>query len=185
MRLRHILAPVVGTVVLIAFAPATASACPWWGGHSGPAYGPGYYAPAATYFPPGPTYYAPPTYYPSGPAPGMAPRAMPSIPTVPAPTTASAVSARDDSFDPPTLTVQPGTTVKWTNNGKHPHTVTDRDGKFDSGDIAPGASYTATFSTPGTYKYYCKHHKGMEGTIVVGQPGAAPGGAGGSKAAGY
>ena len=178
MRCRHFLAPVVWIVVLIAFAPATASACPWWGGYSGPAYGPGYYAPA-------PNYYAPAPYYPSGPGPYPVPRAMPPIPTVPAPTTASAVSSRDDSFDPPTLTVQPGTTVKWTNNGKHPHTVTDRGGKFDSGDIAPGASYTVTFSTPGTYKYYCKHHKGMEGTIVVGQPGAAPGGAGGGKGAGY
>jgi plastocyanin len=94
--------------------------------------------------------------------------------------TASAVSAKDNSFDPPTLNVRPGTTVRWTNSGRNPHTVTDRDGKFDSGDIAPGASYTYTFQTPGTYRYYCKHHKGMEGTIVVGEPGKGPGaGAGG------
>jgi len=93
---------------------------------------------------------------------------------------ATTVNAADDRFDPPTLTVAPGTTVRWTNTGHHPHTVTDRGGKFDSGDVAPGATYSATFSTPGTYRYYCKHHKGMEGTIVVGEPGKAPaGGTGG------
>jgi len=189
MRLRHILAPTLGVVVLIAIAVPTASACPF-GGYGGPAYGPGYYAPAPAYYAP-PTYYAPPMSYAPAPGPymvpNMAPRPMPAIPTVPAPsTTAATVAAADNRFEPPTLNVQPGTTVKWTNNGAHPHTVTDRGGKFDSGDIAPGASYTVTFSTPGTYKYYCKHHKGMEGTIVVGQPGAAPrGGSGAGKGAGY
>jgi len=98
------------------------------------------------------------------------------------PTTAATVAAADNRFDPPTLNVPPGTTVKWANGGTHPHTITDRGGKFDSGDIAPGGTYSVTFQTPGTYRYYCKHHKGMEGTIVVGQPGPAPGG---SKGAGY
>jgi plastocyanin len=50
------------------------------------------------------------------------------------------------------------------------HTVTSNDGKWDSGDIPHGASYEVLFVTPGTYKYHCKHHKGMEGTIVVGEP---------------
>jgi plastocyanin len=107
---------------------------------------------------------------------------MPPIPTVPAPTTATTVTAADNRFDPPTLAVQPGTTVKWANGGSHPHTVTDRAGKFDSGDIAPGGTYSVTFQTPGTYRYYCKHHKGMEGTIVVGSGGPA---AGARKEGGY
>src|SRR5262245_32080859 len=175
MRCRCLLAPAIGAIVLIA-VPA-ASACPWWGGggHYQPMYGPGNYQPA-------PTYYAPPTYYPTGPAPGTAPRAMPPVPTVPAPsTTATAVSAADNRFEPPTLNVAPGTTVRWTNKGNHPHTVTDRGGKFDSGDIAPGGTYSVTFQNPGTYRYYCKHHKGMEGTIVVGEASKAPaGGTGGS-----
>jgi len=37
MRVRHILAPTLGVVVLIAIALPTASACPWFGGHGGPA----------------------------------------------------------------------------------------------------------------------------------------------------
>jgi plastocyanin len=186
MHLRHFLAPAVGAIALIA-VPA-ASACPRWGGggYYQPMYGSGYYQPAPMYYPPAPTYYAPPTYYPTAPAPGMAPRAMPPVPTVPVqPTTATTVGAADNRFEPPTLNVAPGTTVRWTNTGKHPHTVTDRGGKFDSGDIAPGGTYSVTLSTPGTYRYYCKHHKGMEGTIVVGEPGKAPaGGTGGSGSSG-
>lgn len=176
MRVRYFLALAAGALLLVMVAPPTARACHWWGHHR-PAYGPMYYAPA-------PAYYAPPMYAAPAPGPYLMPGPMPPVPTVPAPpATAAAVAAADDRFDPPTLTVQPGTTVKWTNAGKHPHTVTVRGGKFDSGDVAPGGTYSVTFQTPGTYRYYCKHHKGMEGTIVVGQPGPSP--SGGAKGAGY
>jgi len=164
----------------------------WGMGYGGPRYmapGPAYYGPGPAYAP-GPVYTAPRYYAP--PAPAMVPgpmtpgavapgtiRMMPGTGgPVPMPGTTtvagSTVSAQDNTFDPPTLNVRPGTTVRWTNTGKNPHTVTDRDGKFDSGDIAPGASYTVTFQSPGTYHYYCKRHKGMEGTIVVGEPGKGP-----------
>src|SRR5947209_8272242 len=153
MRVRYLFALPLGAVLLILVAPQAARACHWWH-HHGATYGPVYAAPA-------PMYYTPPPYFaPGPPAPQMLPGAM--VPTVPVrPTTAATVVAADDRFDPPTLTVAPGTTVKWTNAGKHPHTVTDRGGKFDSGDIAPGGTYGVTFQTPGTYRYYCKHHKGM------------------------
>jgi plastocyanin len=84
------------------------------------------------------------------------------------------VAAKDNSFDPNTLRIRPGTTVRWTNVGMHLHTVTSSDGKFDSGDIPHGGYYEVQFVTPGTYRYHCKHHKGMEGTIVVGEPGPGP-----------
>ncbi len=189
IRIRQLLALTLGVLAVIAVALPTASACPWGGGHFGPAYGPGYgpaYGPAGPigYAPP---MYAPPMYYgPAQPAPQMLPGGM--VPTVPVrPMPGPMVTARDDMFEPATLNIQPGTTVRWVNDGKHPHTVTDRGGKFDSGDIAPGSSYSATFQTPGTYKYHCKHHKGMEGTIVVGQTGSAPaaGGVGGAKGPSY
>ena len=95
------------------------------------------------------------------------------------PTTTVDVSIQDNSFQPPTITVQPGSTVRWTNNGSHNHTVTAQDNSWDSGDIAPGATYSATFQRPGTYSFYCRHHAGMQGTIVVGggsAPVAQPGG---------
>lgn len=187
MRFRYLFgALALGTLVIVSITPEPAQGCHWFGGghgygSRGYGYGyaapmPGYYAPPAAYsVAPGP---APGPYY--TPAPGVAPgpRPMPA----PSATTANTVSAKDNSFDPATLNVQVGTTVRWVNNGSHPHTVTSNDGKWDSGDLAPGASYTVTFMTAGTYKYHCKHHKDMVGTIVVGEPGKAPvGGGTGSK----
>jgi hypothetical protein len=78
------------------------------------------------------------------------------------------VTAYDNSFEPQTIHVQPGTTVRWVNRGRHAHTVTAEDDRWDSGDIRPAASYTATFQRPGTYDYFCRHHEGMRGTVVVG-----------------
>ena len=118
--------------------------------------------------------------------PGTTITPMPGVPTGPtpgAPMTSSSVSAKDNVFDPATITVQPGTTVRWVNNGQHPHTVTARDGSFDSGNIAPGGSFTHTFSTAGAVRYYCKLHKGMEGTVVVGEPKKMPAGGGGGTPA--
>jgi plastocyanin len=73
-------------------------------------------------------------------------------------------------FKPKSITVTPGTTVRWTNHGEEVHTVTSREGRFDSGDLAPKGSYSVTFVTPGTYHYFCRPHEkmGMVGTVVVG-----------------
>jgi plastocyanin len=128
------------------------------------------------YYAPAPATYAPPVYYHPGPMsrqPHSYPAPMYGQPFVgrpsgPAqPTTAASVGVSDNTFRPPTLTVLPGTTVRWVNSGRHTHTVTSDDGRWDSGDIPPGGSYTATFQQPGTYPYHCRHHKGMQGTVVV------------------
>ena len=107
--------------------------------------------------------YAPaaPSYYPQ-PMPGMVARPMPVAPTN--------VTAKDNVFEPISVTIQQGTTVSWVNSGKNIHTVTSDNGKFDSGDIPPGGVFRATFVTPGTYKYHCKHHRSMVGTIIVEAP---------------
>ena len=86
------------------------------------------------------------------------------------PTTTTTVGAYDNRFTPQSINVQPGTTVRWLNYGQHPHTVTADDGSWDSGDIQPGASYSATFNNPGTYYYYCRHHMQdrMRGVVNVG-----------------
>jgi len=190
MRFRYTTAAALGLLALIVIALPTASACPWGGGgYGGPAYGPAYapaYGPAygPAYYPGPQMGYGPPMYYgPGAQPPQLLPGGMP--PTVPVrPMPGPTVTASDDKFEPATLNVQPGSTVRFVNNGQHVHTVTDHGGKFDSGDIQPGGNYTVTFQTPGTYKYHCKHHKGMEGTIVVGEAGKAPA-AGAEKGAGY
>ncbi len=93
------------------------------------------------------------------------------------------VSMEDNYFAPANITVEPGTTVTWVQNGENPHTTTSYDGLWDSGMIegGSGGTYSYTFEEPGTYSYYCIPHEdqGMVGTVTVtgGQePLAATGG---------
>ena len=60
-----------------------------------------------------------------------------------------------------------GGTITWINQGSQGHTVTASDGSFDSGTVAPGASATLEFDTPGIFAYVCSLHPGMKGTVVA------------------
>jgi len=78
------------------------------------------------------------------------------------------------SFEPDRITVQAGTTVTWDNTSLSTHTVTAEGGAFDSGSdpakwLQSGQTFSFTFTTPGTYSYYCLPHQqiGMVGTVVV------------------
>ena len=71
------------------------------------------------------------------------------------------------SPDPITVVVGVNNTVSWANNDSSPHTITADDGSFGSGNIAPGSSFTYTFTTAGTYKYHCLYHPWMVGTVIV------------------
>ena len=70
-----------------------------------------------------------------------------------------------------TLVIGVNNTVIWTNNDSAHHTVTSKTapagGSFNSQDMAPGATFTFTFTVPGTYSYYCVYHFWMTGTITV------------------
>lgn len=72
--------------------------------------------------------------------------------------------------DKVTVVIGVNNTVKWTNNDTTVHhTVTSvsGNGSLNSGDMGPGATYTYTFTTPGTYDYTCVYHAWMTGTVVV------------------
>jgi plastocyanin len=72
-----------------------------------------------------------------------------------------------------------GDTVVWTNSGTNPHTVTEcgdaftpcpQPGGFDSGlpGMSNGQTFSQTFSTPGTYEYFCLiHGASMQGRVIV------------------
>jgi plastocyanin len=79
------------------------------------------------------------------------------------------VNIKDFAFHPSHITVAPGTTVKWVNKDKAPHTATATQprGAFDSGTLKRGQSHSHKFMHPGTYKYYCKIHPNMKGTVTV------------------
>ena len=69
-------------------------------------------------------------------------------------------------FSPATLTILPGTTVTWKNMSAAPHTVTSDDGQtFDSGNIAPGGTFTFKFTVAGSYPYHCNIHPYMRAVV--------------------
>jgi amicyanin len=84
---------------------------------------------------------------------------------------ASAVSIDNFTFTPPNLTVKAGTTVTWINRDDIPHGIASANNAFTkSKALDTDDSYSFTFTTPGTYQYFCYVHPHMTGTIVV-QPG--------------
>ena len=71
-------------------------------------------------------------------------------------------------YSPETIEIRKGDTVKWVNNDLAPHTVTSQTSDiFNSGAIDPDASWSYTFSQPGTFPYYCTFHPEMKGTVTV------------------
>ena len=80
---------------------------------------------------------------------------------------AATVRIANLAYDPATITVPAGSTVTWSNDDVTPHTVTALDGQFDSGIFDPGASFSFTFSEPGTFAYQCLLHPTMQGSVVV------------------
>jgi plastocyanin len=82
--------------------------------------------------------------------------------------TAGAVSIDNFTFTPASLTVKAGTTVTWTNRDDIPHGIASSDNGFKkSKALDTDDSYSFTFTTPGTFKYFCYIHPHMVGTIVV------------------
>ena len=79
------------------------------------------------------------------------------------------VSMTDNEYGEANLSVAPGTTVTWVNEGSNTHTVTADDGSFDSGDMAPGDSFSHTFVTEGVFSYHCEYHQaeGMVASVEV------------------
>ena len=90
-----------------------------------------------------------------------------AAPTAPAGTSVRMAGSR---FEPVTLTIAAGATVRWFNDDALPHTVTASDGSWDSGNLSPGGSYERRFDSPGTYAYLCLYHPGMTGAIEVRAP---------------
>ena len=48
------------------------------------------------------------------------------------------VQMNDDSFDPPSIRIEPGDTVTWVNRGRNPHNVVANDGAFRSKILQTG-----------------------------------------------
>ena len=95
------------------------------------------------------------------------------------------VAVKDNDFVPAAIRINPGTTVKWVNQGRSAHDILPADPSQDFGDpfgvkadkFEPGEEYEFSFDAPGVYTYYCSlhgtKHVGMIGEIIVGDVDAS------------
>ena len=75
------------------------------------------------------------------------------------------VAIEDFSFNPASVTILTGDTVRWTNKDSAVHTV--KGSSFESGELKTGDTYEFRFTDAGTYNYECSIHPSMKGTVVV------------------
>jgi len=107
-----------------------------------------------------------PTFIPASEDPGVPPATTPVTKTV--------LVGPDFTFEPETLSINPGDTVKWVFRSTHTTTAdTSSVEKWDSGNKGSGQEFSHTFATAGLFPYHCKLHSvsggsGMNGRIVVG-----------------
>lgn len=76
------------------------------------------------------------------------------------------------SFEPLTVEIEVGDTVRWTNGDATRHTVTAGiDGEptdaFHLTFEGRGDSAALEFTEPGEYRYFCTPHPFMQGTVTV------------------
>jgi len=84
-----------------------------------------------------------------------------------APATDAEVDIDQFTFLPQRITVKAGTTVTWINEDDVPHTVASSDKVFKSKALDTADKFSFTFTTPGTYDYFCSVHPHMTGAVVV------------------
>jgi plastocyanin len=91
----------------------------------------------------------------------------PSSPAVAAPAPVT-VKIDNFTFNAATITVPVGTTVTWVNQDDIPHTVVaDDKTTFRSKVMDTDHRFSFTFTTPGTFGYFCSIHPHMTGKVVV------------------
>lgn len=71
------------------------------------------------------------------------------------------------AYSPNPISVAVGGSITWMNNDSTTHTSTADNGAWDSGTIGPGATFTRTFPTAGSFTYHCSIHPNMVATVTV------------------
>jgi plastocyanin len=97
---------------------------------------------------------------------------MPVISSTTYPTTYD-VNISSGSYSNPSLSINTGDTVVWTNMDTVIHTVASSYGgtELNSAPLNPGDTYSHTFNMPGSYLYYDSLYPDMTGAVVVGMNG--------------
>ena len=71
------------------------------------------------------------------------------------------------AFAPKEVTVQPGTTIVWTNHDEAPHTVVSGDKSFASKGLDTDDRFEHEFDQEGDFAYICSVHPFMTGVVHV------------------
>jgi plastocyanin len=71
------------------------------------------------------------------------------------------------TFSPKELTVPVGATVKWVNHDDIPHTIVEKKTTFRSKALDTDDGYSFTFTSAGTFDYFCGLHPHMVGQVIV------------------
>lgn len=77
------------------------------------------------------------------------------------------VTIEGNVYRPDALSVDRGDIVVWVNRDFFPHTATDTEGSFDSGEIPSNGSWELTVESSGELRYYCTLHPTMRATLRV------------------
>jgi len=77
------------------------------------------------------------------------------------------VSIDEMKFNPSSLEIKVGDTVRWTNDDERDLTVNASDGSFKSGNLRSGDTFEYTFKKAGKFGYTCSYHPRMKGTVNV------------------
>ena len=77
------------------------------------------------------------------------------------------VAIRATAVDPAAIAVLAGERVQWHNVSVRDHTITSRDGLFDSGRIGSNRTFGHAFAASGSFGYYCRLHPYITGTVDV------------------
>jgi plastocyanin len=88
---------------------------------------------------------------------------------LPEPIQAEELSIRVENFtfNPPEITIKPGTTVTWENADDIPHSIVGDNGSFHSKALDTGEKFSMTFADPAAIAYFCGLHPHMKGIITV------------------
>jgi plastocyanin len=109
------------------------------------------------------------------PSPTPAPKPAPKADALVKPKTV-VVEMKDNAFSPQIIAITAGDTIVWKNVGANNHTSKGiRNGPlvWNSGNVAPGQTYSRTFTAVGRFGYSCGIHAGMTGEVIVGEANAA------------
>lgn len=75
------------------------------------------------------------------------------------------ISIQGFAFNPESVGISPGDTVRWTNRDSATHII--KGSTFESESLTKGDTYEFVFTEPGVYDYICSTHPSMKGTITV------------------